>query len=326
MNMKNHCTGYAAVVGMLILILDSKTALEGAQEGIILCVKTVIPSLFPFFILTFLLTNAFHGLTPELLRPIRSWCNLPAGSEAVLISGYLGGYPVGAQCIAQTYNNGGLRKEDAQRMLGFCNNAGPAFLFGMVGPMFSEGWMAWALWIIHITSALAVARILPGAVSACHVQKQSPLTLADALEKAIHTMALVCGWVIFFRVIVQFLNRWLLWACPVPIRIMLAGVLELSNGCYCLQQIENESLRFILASVLIAGGGLCVTMQTISVTRGLSLRFYYWGKILQTLVSLLLSWSVISGSIVPLLLCLLASFPLFRKKQKKCSIPRPLRV
>ena len=47
---------------MLALILDSKTALLGAQSGLDLCVRTVIPSLFPFFVISILLTAPFGGM------------------------------------------------------------------------------------------------------------------------------------------------------------------------------------------------------------------------------------------------------------------------
>ena len=46
-------TGLTGAAGMLVLILDAKTALAGAKEGIQLCLYTVIPSLFPF--------KSFHG-------------------------------------------------------------------------------------------------------------------------------------------------------------------------------------------------------------------------------------------------------------------------
>ena len=39
-------------LGMLALILDGRTAIEGARQGIGLCLRTVIPSLFPFFVLS----------------------------------------------------------------------------------------------------------------------------------------------------------------------------------------------------------------------------------------------------------------------------------
>ena len=43
--------------GMMMLILDSQTAMHGAAEGIVLCINSVVPSLFPFFVLSILLTN-----------------------------------------------------------------------------------------------------------------------------------------------------------------------------------------------------------------------------------------------------------------------------
>ena len=51
MRKKQLWTGIAASMGMLVLILDGKTALEGARQGIELCLRTVVPSLFPFFLL-----------------------------------------------------------------------------------------------------------------------------------------------------------------------------------------------------------------------------------------------------------------------------------
>ena len=48
-------TGFAAGAAMLMLILDGRTALTGAAEGIDLCIRTVIPALFPFFVLSPLL-------------------------------------------------------------------------------------------------------------------------------------------------------------------------------------------------------------------------------------------------------------------------------
>ena len=49
---KTGLQGAMAGVGLLILILDSSLALEGARTGMDLCIRTVIPSLFPFFVLS----------------------------------------------------------------------------------------------------------------------------------------------------------------------------------------------------------------------------------------------------------------------------------
>jgi hypothetical protein len=40
-----------------MLILDGSTALAGAREGVQMCLYTVIPALFPFFVLSDLLSS-----------------------------------------------------------------------------------------------------------------------------------------------------------------------------------------------------------------------------------------------------------------------------
>ena len=94
---------------------------------------------------------------------------------------------------------------------------------------------------------------------------------------------------VLFRIVMAFLERWFLWLLPSPWRIAVLGALELTNGICALPGIADPRLRLIICSGMLAFGGLCVTMQTVSVTAGLSLRKYGLGKLVQTLVSVLLS-------------------------------------
>lgn len=289
MDKRKAYVGIAAAMGMLVLILDSRTALEGAQNGIELCIRTVIPSLFPFFLLSILLNTSLSGTQIPFLRPIAGLCGMPRGSESILICAFLGGYPVGAQAVADCWRRGQLSRQDAERMLGFCSNAGPSFMFGMVGAMFPEKQAAWMLWGIHISSAIVTAAVLPGkSLQTVKLPSGNPVSPSAALRSALSVMGQVCGWVVLFRVWITFLQRWMLWLLPLPVQVIVTGLLELANGCCDLWQISDASLRMLSASMILAFGGLCVAMQTISVTAGLSLRYYYAGKLMQTVFSLLL--------------------------------------
>ncbi len=321
MKYKRLWSGIGASASMLILILDSKTALEGARGGIELCVKTVIPSLFPFFLLSILLTSSFMGSSLGLLRPLGRLCGVPKGAESILIAGFLGGYPVGAQAIANASRSGRLHKPDAERLLAFCNNAGPAFLFGMASSLFPRQWMAWTLWGIHITSAVLVSILIPGdAALAVRLDAKEPISVSAVLNSAIRVMATVCGWVVLFRIVISFLSRWILWVLPTAVQVGIIGLLELSNGCCELTAVSDMDLRFVMCSGMLAFGGLCVTMQTVSVTSGLSLRYYFLGKLLQMVFSLLLSAAVMADFGLSCCVALLASAFLLRKMQKKSSI------
>lgn len=317
MNKQRLWTGLAASAGMLVLILDGRTALEGAREGIDLCLRTVIPSLFPFFLLSILLTGSFMGINFPILRPIGTLFGLPKGTESMLIPAFLGGYPAGAQSIGRAFRVGQIDKQTAQRLLAFCSNAGPAFLFGMTGSMFPQKWMVWALWGIHVFSAFLVSGFFPCGEKTCSLSMAKPVGAADAMMSALSVMGSVCGWVVVFRVIIAFLNRWFLWILPQEVQVTVMGLLELSNGCCGLFTIESIRLRFVICACILAAGGLCVTMQTLSVTEGLSLKHYFIGKGLQTLFSLLLSASVwIPWLLIP---CVLVYFLLMPRKMRKNS-------
>lgn len=280
---------FGGAAAMMILILDAGTALQGASEGIGLCVRSVIPSLFPFMILSIYLTGNLGDVSLPFSRYLRKACRIPVGSEGIFLTGLLGGYPTGARAVSQAYEAGQLGRADAQRMLGFCNNAGPAFLFGMLGSCFSNQTILWTLWGIHILSAMLVAIFLPGGtedtIITAHTNR---VTLPEALEKAVKTMAIICGWVVLFRVIDTFIDRWLCWMLPEFVQILFSGFLELTNGCIRLSDIDNEAMRFILACLFLNSGGLCVGMQTISVTKNLGTGMYFPGKILQSCISLLI--------------------------------------
>ena len=308
--MKNQSIRTSLVVctGILILILDSKTAISGAKDGIDLCLRTVIPSLFPFFLMSNLLTESLMGVEFRILRPIGRLFGLHKGTESMLIPAFLGGYPAGAQSISQAYRSGHLSKDNAERLLSWCNNAGPAFLFGMIGPMFPSSGYAWALWSIHILSAFLVSKTFPTPVESSQIVPSQTRGITEAMISSLRAIATVCGWVTVFRVLIAFLNRWVLWLLPVTAQVTIAGLLELSNGCCSLGLIDNIPVRFALCSCLLAFGGLCVTMQTSSAAMGLSIKYYLAGKALQTLFSLLIclciryTWIILPASCVYFLL------------------------
>lgn len=329
---KRIFTTFFSVAGLLLLILDARTALQGAREGIRLCLYTIVPSLLPFFFLSMLLTGALMGTTVGFLRPLGAILGIPAGSESLLITGILGGYPTGAQAVAQNWRNGYLDANNANRMMVICNLAGPAFLFGIVGSQFSSVSVAWMLWMIHVLSALFTAAMLPKPIQQfTSVRRGTPISVTEAVSRSIRVMATVCGWIVLFRVILAFLGRWFLWMLPISLQVLIFGLLELANGCCALHQIPHEGLRFILASAMLSFGGLCVCMQTASVTSGLDFRGYVPGKLLQTAISIILALFIQSflfasseqlavfPIIAPLLLAVLWLGVKFLRKQKNNS-------
>lgn len=323
---RQNITLFVAGIAFLVLILDAKTALSGAAEGIRLCLQTVIPSLFPFLFISIMLTSTLTGHSIPILRPLCRLLRIPEGAESILLIGLLGGYPVGAQCVAEATRNGTISRENGCRLLTFCSNAGPAFIFGIGSNLFQDSWMCWALWGIHIISALLVGLLTPGFQEpATTTSTSSNCNMTKALQRALRVMATICGWVVIFRVLITFCEHWFLWLLPVWIQCLICGMLELTNGCCMLAQIGDMQTRFILCSVFLSFGGLCVTMQTYSVTEGIDASLYLPGKIKQAVVSALMagalfSWEIALACVIVVVLTII-TYRLSRKKaQKRDSI------
>lgn len=288
---KQIIIGIISAISLFILIIDSKTAITAATSGVELCIRTVIPSLFPFFIISHILTKSLNGVSIPLLSPITRLTGVPQGGEAILLLGLLGGYPVGAQSIEALHRAKQISPQDAKRLLGFCNNAGPSFVFGVLGSCFTKPEYLWALWLIHIVSALLVGILLPNKRNyQIEMQLQSTIRITDSLKSAIQTCALVCGWVVAFRIAIAFLQRWIFGIIhPLGVTTII-GAMELVNGCMQLQSIGCEGLRFCLCSALLAFGGLCVAMQTATVTERIGTGYYFPGKVMQTVFSFLMAY------------------------------------
>ncbi len=281
---------FGLMCSMVVLILDAKTAAAAVQEALNLCIKTVIPSLFPFMVISAMFNSLRLQSAASFLRPVCSLCGIPAGCEGLLLTGLLGGYPVGAALVTNAYEQGAFKKETAHRLLGFCSNAGPSFIFGLLSSFFTSGKIIWCIWAIHIISALLTGIVLPKRhrQMSCTFCCQSQ-SLSNTLKKSVQTMAMICSWVILFRVMIAYFQRWFLALLPHTVKILLSGTLELTNGCCSLYEIPSESLRFLIANILVAGGGFCVFLQTVSVTQPVGLGYYARGKILQILFSILLT-------------------------------------
>ncbi|MGM9662626.1 MAG: nucleoside recognition domain-containing protein [Oscillospiraceae bacterium] len=262
------------------------------EEGTALCFGSVLPSLFPFFVLSSLLLSlGVSEALGRLLSPLMSALAGLSGSGAgVFALGLIGGYPSGARAVSELYESRLCSREEAERLLGFCNNCGPAFLLSFVGAeRFGSAAAGARLYLIHVLSALLTAALLRPrkgrAPSAFHAapRKRPPLSAAfvEAVQSGFSAFLSVCSFVLLFSVLLRPLK--LLGAGPLPL-----GLIELFSGAAALPATAEG---FVLAAFLAGWGGLSVHAQSMAffVPAGLSGRWYFPGKALQALLSALLA-------------------------------------
>ena len=299
--------------GLILLILDGTTARIGILEGMKLCMNTLIPSLFPFCVLSALLTGSLISQPIPILKPICKFCRISPGFESLLLIGWLGGYPIGAQNVAAAHRSGFLTSEDATRMAIICNNAGPAFLFGILGPIILGKYTVWMLWGILLCSSLLTAHLIPGGKAHPGSLPQQELpAFPTAIRTGIVSMANICANVLFMRMILEFITKWVLSDFSNVFTALISGILEVSNGCIQLAGIKNSTIQCMIASTLLSFGGICVWMQTRSVCYDMDLKGYLKWKLFQSILALCLTAATLYPCLLVLVIPMLSGYLILR--------------
>ena len=156
---KEYIIPFIFLLFTICLILFSNSNLSAAKSGLLLWANSVIPSLFPFFVATELLshTNIVDILGKLLNKVMKPLFNVRGEGSFALIMGIISGYPIGAKIAAQFRQNNVCTKEECERLLSFTNNSGPLFIIGTVGiSMFGNSAIGILLFITHILACISV--------------------------------------------------------------------------------------------------------------------------------------------------------------------------
>lgn len=286
---KKIATTVLSALCLLILILDMRTVSGAVTDGIRLCIESLIPSVFPLMLLTGILTKNLSNCEITSRKPAKSLRLFSGGSVRYWLIGSLSGYPVGAKNINDACRIGTLSAENGRYLLSFCSNCGPAFIFGMLGSMLNSDIAPWVLWLNLLLSSMITGYVFkPKESILCKNSSNGPSAQCN-LWSSICGICVVCVWVIIFRIILAFASKWFLYILPVTLRVGICSFLELTNGFTMLEEISNPATRYIIASCSASFGGICVLMQTASVTDHIGLGHYFPGKLLQTAINFYLS-------------------------------------
>lgn len=291
--MKGKLAAWGCLAALGLLLARSAEAAQAVRDGLALCAGSVIPALFPFLAVSGLLTALDAGASPALGPLARLLGCSRAGARAFLL-GLTGSYPVGARTVAQLYRRGGISRREACRLLLFSNNCGPAFILGVAGlGCFGSLRAGVLLWGVHILAALVIALALPrqaaepserpGSVPA---RPSLVPALIAAVRDAAGTMVYICGFVVFFLVLLRVMGRVTGLSHPV-----LSGAVELTQGILALPHTRRG---FVWAAGLLGWGGLSVHGQSAAVLSGTDLPMgpYLAAKAAHAAVSVLLAWPV----------------------------------
>lgn len=327
-NLKRYLFTTITIIFTICLILFSNTNLDAARAGLALFVSNVLPSLFPFFVATELIlkSNLINILGNFLNRFMRPLFNLPGESSIAIILGIISGYPIGAKVVCDLKKEKKISKLEAERLIAFTNNSGPLFILGTVGiALFGSKKIGIILLISHILSSIIVGLIfrfwkknIPDfsnytlsypykKQTETHLIKISDIgeILGDAIKKSILILLNIGGFIVLFSVIISILDNSgiinnisnvfsLLGINAQILNSLFFGIMELTNGVNLTSKyfFTFPKTSILLTSFILGFGGISVLLQVYSiiVREHISIKPYFYGKFLQGIISVFITF------------------------------------
>ena len=271
------------IAASVIFTIFSDSTTHFASDALRLCAVSVIPSLFPFMVLSSIASKLASSVSDTDSKKISVFLSVVLGT--------LCGFPVGAATVASAYKNNALCKSEAEELCALCNNTGPAFVIGIIGGTFWRNYNIGIMFyvcqiisavIVHISCKLIFGKkINPKPQTLCISRKDnkhSPHTSSPSNvfadfsgkfcssvgESAINVIQ-ICGYIVFFKVVCDMLkliipqSKWSL-----LIYSITASILEFTTGSASAAELGG-TLGIALCGFTVGFSGLSVMAQSANI-------------------------------------------------------------
>ncbi len=290
-----------SVLFIFLLLTNPVNSAHLVNTGLTTWYKHMIPSLFPFMVLSgFLLRSGLSFQIASFLNPILGRLfRLSPNCIYIIIMGFLCGFPMGATVIAQSLSLNKISKREAELLLAFCNNIGPIYVisFAMVAcpcyPLLITMSIMYGLPLLYglflrYTRYKDIPYCIKNEVSnhCPYINQNNTNNYLDAfqesLQKAITSIVTLGAYMVIFNVLqLPLYNTF--YQVPENWLCIFKGLIEINSG---ISEIASfPELNIIVYSIFLPFCGLCCFFQTYAMIKDtpLSLRNYFIHKLFQTI-------------------------------------------
>lgn len=302
--MKKSYLSCILIILFMIAATNSDILFTGTSTGLQLWLFTVVPTLFPFILLSnYMILYNSTDYASLLISPItKPLLGISKSANYAIITGLLCGYPMGAKACADLVKEGKINIKEGNYLLTFVNNASPAFISSYIlTTLLMHKLSLTALAILIYAPCLITAlifrpyfkyRFKEQIFENNYIHSSTRHSIA-VFQNTCRTLMQVGIYILVFSILCEFFKL-----LPYePIKIFLTGISEITTGTFIIS-INNhisdiQKIRLII--LFTSTGGLSALFQISSMLKGsgLSIIYYIYGKICCGLLSLLLSFIIL---------------------------------
>lgn len=297
--MKKVCTSIAIMTVLIFIgieiLTSSKYIMESVSFSFKIWQENIFPSLFPFFVLSEILTQyGFIELIGELMRPLmQSLFRIKGECAFIFIMSIISGFPSNAKYTRELYLNGTISESEASKVLTFTHFSNPLFIMGTVALLFLNNKEVGLLILLcHYSTNIIIGLIfrdyapsekdhtkisLKRAILKMHekrIHNHSSFgkIITNSLQNAIQTLVLILGVVTMFLVITTMIDQNL--NIDSYHQSILNGFIEMTQGLKYVSLLDIPlKFKSTITAMILSFGGLSVHMQMIGILSDTKIKY-----------------------------------------------------
>lgn len=266
------------------------------EDALLLSVRVIIPSIFPFLLLTDVISPYLHF---EVIKPLSSLFErvfkINGSAIPIFICGVLCGFPIGAKMAYDAYRRGALSRDECERLMAFTNNAGPSYIISAVGVSIrgsvKDGIILYISMILGSVATGMIVGIKKRKSELYELNIEQKRSFVDIVKSSAIISINVCAFISTFGIFVGLIKSVIK---NDVISAIFISLLEIGNASIYLANEGGISplLSLVMTSFAISFSGLSVICQTLSIQENecrIDTRSYVTRKLIQGVISALLT-------------------------------------
>lgn len=279
---RTAATVMASLFFIALLLKNPDISIQYVTRGLRLCCTAVIPTLFPFMVLSELLMRTGGGelMGRALAAPMRALFGLSGAGSCAFLLGAVCGFPVGTRAAVMLYDRGLLERSEAERLISFCNYPSSAFMISATGAALWQNRQLGAAMYASVLAAGVIAGIISGIparraakkegvvpTDMPHtVRKPQPTALSNSVTAAATSTLNVCAYVAFFSCVVGCISHILARISPSrTVEAAIYSFFELTSGAAASAAVIPSRTGILMCTAAAGWSGLSVALQVFSV-------------------------------------------------------------
>lgn len=241
--------------------MNAEAVAEATKTSLSLCILKLIPSIFPFMVLSTILMKRV-----ECLRNADNLdkCKI---SKITIVLSWISGFLTGSKFISESGT-----EEDVTGLIFLTSNAGVGFVVSYVGMTL---WQSFTygiyLYVIQVFTSLFIYLVSTKGKQKIKIKStREPIltSISSAILNSTRTVVDICGCTLFFSIVKSVsLNR----ISSEIGKNFLASLLEITSGTYVSVLNESNLISSFFTGFAVGFGGICICMQTFTVCHSLNI-------------------------------------------------------